>query len=86
MLPEALVDTIPEDLKTITGGDAKRLEAYPFEPDAFQEFLEGVATGAGSNKPSEILGRLQRASLRAMRLNKRTIDSAIVAATQEGGL
>jgi hypothetical protein len=86
VLPGALDETVPEALKQITGGDSERLAAYPFEPDALQEFLESVAGGAGSNKPSEILGRLQRASLRAMRMNQHTIDARAVAATQEGGL
>lgn len=86
VLPAALDTTIPEGLAAITGGDAERLAAYPFDQDALKEFVENVATGAGSNKPSEILGRLQRASLRAMRLEKQTIDSATVAATQEGGV
>jgi hypothetical protein len=86
VLPSARDTTIPADLQTITNGDADRLAAYPFEPDALQEFIDSVASGHGTNKPSEILGRLQRASLRAMRLDKRTIDSAMVLATQEGGV
>jgi hypothetical protein len=84
--PEALDATVPDELKALTGGDAERLAAYPFEPDALEEFLEVVAGSAGSNKPSEVLGRLQRASQRAMRENKPTIDAGIVATIQEGGI
>jgi len=86
MSPEALDTTIPEELKTTTGGDPERMNAYPFEPEALEEFLESVASGAGSNKPSEILGRLDRASKRALRLGQRTINLETVTATQEGGV
>jgi hypothetical protein len=84
--PEALDATVPQELRDITGNDAERLAAYPFEPEALEEFLTNLAEGAGSNKPSEILGRMQRAGLRVMRQGKRTIDLAAVNAVQQGGV
>jgi hypothetical protein len=83
---EARDPTVPQELRDITGNDNVRLAAYPFEPDALEEFLTSVSEGAGSNKPSEILGRMQRAGWRAMRLGKRTIDLAGVNAVQQGGV
>ena len=75
---EALSSEIPEELGKITGGDPQRLRCFPFEPDAFDEFVEQVSTGDLASKPSEVLVRLQKAALRAMRNDMRTINSRIV--------
>jgi len=76
--PGALDAAIPEELTQITGGDASRLRVFPFDPDAFEEFVEQVTRGELASKPSEVLLRLQKAAQRAMRHDRRTISSKIV--------
>ena len=78
MDPESTVTAIPPELLEITGGDPVALSTYPFEPDAFDEFVSQVSGSDYSNKPSEAQIRLQKAASRAMRYDKRLIDSAIV--------
>lgn len=78
MSPEALDDEVPEGLTETTGGDEDRLRFYPFEPDAFDDFVEQIAIGDMSSKPSEALIRLTKAATAAMRKDKKTIDSKIV--------
>lgn len=82
---EMLDDSIPGELARITEGDARRLETYPFVPDAFDEFVEQLAAGDLSSKPSEVLVRLQKAAQRAMRNDVRVIDSKIVDAISSEG-
>ena len=77
--PGALDDSLPEALREIVDGDPEKLRCFPFEPDAFSEFVQQLSGGELSNKPSEVLIRLQKAAQRAMRANKRTISSKIVA-------
>jgi len=76
--PEALDPSVPEELKQITAGDASRLQCFPFEPDALDTFVEQLATGTLSNKPSEVLIRVQKSARRAMLDGVRTISSKIV--------
>lgn len=83
---EARDSAVPDELQQMTGGAANRLETYPFEPDAFDEFIEQVATGHMSSKPSEVLIRLLKAAQRAMRKDQRTIDRAIVNEVNSEGL
>lgn len=78
MSPEALSENVPEGLTEVTGGDEDRLRFYPFEPDAFDNFVEQIAAGDMSSKPSEALIRLTKAATTAMRKDKKTIDSKIV--------
>ncbi len=78
LAPESLDTTVPEDLQKITGNDQKRLESFPFEPDALDAFVEQVATGNLSNKPSEVLIRVQKGARRAMLEGARTISAKIV--------
>ena len=70
--------TVPEELVAITNGDQDRLDAYPFEPEALDEFVEDVAAGGSANKPSEVLKRLLKATQRAIRKDRHTIDPSIV--------
>jgi hypothetical protein len=83
--PEALSGTVPDALQELTGNDPQRLAAYPFEPDALAEFVEQVAAGDLTNKPSEVLVRMQKAAQRAMRNDARTIDSRVVEAISAEG-
>jgi Cdc6-like AAA superfamily ATPase len=76
--PEALDVQVPEELRSITGDDPRRLETYPFEPDAFDEFLSQIAGGEMANKPSEAQHRLQKAAKKVMRLDERVITTKIV--------
>lgn len=78
-MEEAALDaTVPAELIEITDDDPDRLSFYPFEPDAFDDFVEQIAAGDMSSKPSEALIRLTKAAQMAMRQNKRLIDSKIV--------
>jgi hypothetical protein len=76
--PGALDAAVPAELTEITGGDTNRLRVFPFDPDAFEEFVEQVTRGELASKPSEVLLRLQKAAQRAMRHDRRTISSKIV--------
>ncbi|MES0171911.1 hypothetical protein [Mesorhizobium sp. M0006] len=78
MTADALSSEIPDELAKITGSDAERLRYFPFQPDAFEEFVEQIAAGDMSSKPSEALIRLTKAAQTAMRKDKPTIDRAIV--------
>jgi len=76
--PGALDSSLPEELRRIVDDDPEKLRCFPFEPDAFSEFVQQLSGGELSNKPSEVLIRLQKAAQRAMRNNKPTISSKIV--------
>ena len=84
--PGALDEQVPADLQEIVGGEQARLAAFPFEPDALQEFLEQVTADGNASKPSEMLMRLQKAAQRAMKLDRRTIGLDIVEAIANEGL
>jgi hypothetical protein len=75
---ELLEMSIPEELRRITGGDVARLEAYPFEPEALDEFLEELGVAESANKPSEVLKRMLKAAQRAIKKGRHTIDRDIV--------
>jgi hypothetical protein len=83
---EVLDPAVPQELTTITQGDQDRLDAFPFEPDALDEFVEDVAAGGSANKPSEVLKRLLKATQRAIRKDRRTIDRTIVAEINAEGV
>lgn len=82
---EALSAEVPEELTSLTGGDQRRLETYPFTPDAFDAFVGQLATGSRANKPSEALIRLQKVAQRAIRDEKRIIDFDLVDALASEG-
>jgi hypothetical protein len=69
---------VPRDLLELTGNDAEQLRTYPFAPDAFQEFVEQISIGDSTQKPSEVLLRVQKIAQRAMRTNKLMIDVKMV--------
>jgi hypothetical protein len=84
---EALLDSaIPQELQEIVGNDPDRLQAFPFEPDALEEFVEDVAGAGSANKPSEVLKRLLKATQRAIRQNQRTINRGIVSEINSEGI
>jgi Cdc6-like AAA superfamily ATPase len=79
-------EAVPEELTKITGGDPAALKVYPFEPAAFEEFVQQVSTGEASSKPSEVLKRVQKIAQRAMRADARTIDVKLVDALAAEGM
>jgi hypothetical protein len=81
--PGALDESVPSGLLEIIDNDPLRLESYPFEPAALDHFVQQLATGEMTNKPSEAQLRIQRAALRTMRLNRRTIDIETIDAIVE---
>jgi hypothetical protein len=70
--------TIPEELTAITNRDPDRFDAFPFDPDALNQFVEDMAATGSANKPSEVLKRLLKAAQLAIRKDRRTIDLSIV--------
>lgn len=79
-LGEAANDTaVPPELREILGDDPAALAAFPFTPEALDDFIVHSVTDVFANKPREILDRIDRAAARAMRLNQRRIDSDIIA-------
>lgn len=82
---DALDGAVPKELTALTGNDPKRLDTYPFEPDAFETFVEHLLVAEFGNKPSEALERLQKAAQLAHTSDKRTIDQSIVTAIQSEG-
>jgi Protein of unknown function (DUF2791). len=79
LLPDDAKDaSVPAELIEITGGDVRRLETFPFEPDAFDEFIENALMGSTASKPSEVLIRILKAAQRAIKTEQRTIGISIV--------
>lgn len=78
MSPEAYDPSIPPDLYAIVDSDDAKLAAYPFDPDALDLFVTELSTGGFANKPSEVLVRLQKYALRAMRYDSQIITEKIV--------
>jgi hypothetical protein len=69
---------VPSELIEITGGDPDRLRAFPFTPEALNEFVQQSVTDELANKPREVLIRIQRAATRAARLGERVISVEIL--------
>jgi hypothetical protein len=69
---------VPAALLEATGHDPEQLRTYPFTPEAFQEFVEQVSIGDSTQKPSEVLVRVQKIAQRAMRTDKLVIDVKMV--------
>ena len=66
-------------------GDPAALAAYPFTPEAFELFVEHTTAGEMANKPSEVLGRLQKGANKAISAGKKLIDEAIVESISSEG-
>jgi hypothetical protein len=76
---------VPQELEAITNGDRDQLEAFPFDPDALNQFVEDMAAAGSANKPSEVLKRLLKAAQLAIRKDRRTIDLSIVKQISQEG-
>lgn len=77
-LKSDLSETVPKPLQDIVTKAEERLDTYPFTKDALNEFVESCSQAELSNKPREVLMRLQRAAAKAIRKNEHLIDSSTV--------
>src|SRR5438093_5906028 len=77
-LGSQLDDSIPETLQAVVDNQGESLETYPFTSEALEQLIEDCATSDLSNKPREVLIRVQKAASRAVRKGSRLIDSAIL--------
>lgn len=84
--PKALDAKVPKDLQKIAEEDERALESYPFEPNAFDELIEQLNRGQSTNKPSEMLVRLQKCAQRAMREDRKRITKKIVEGIESEGM
>ena len=82
---DALDDTVPKALLDIVDNDEERLKTFPFETDAFDQFIEHLLVAEFGNKPSEALERLQKAAQIALTSGSRTIGAEVVDAIQAEG-
>jgi hypothetical protein len=78
--------SVPEELLSIVESNGGSLQAYPFTDEALDQFIEDCATSDLSNKPREVLIRIQKAAGRAMRINNRLIDKSILEEIQRDGV
>lgn len=78
--------TIPEELRSILDSSGSSLESYPFSDEALGQFIEDCSMSELSNKPREVLIRVQKAAGRAMRMNKRLIDQRILEEISRDGV
>lgn len=69
----------------VVGDDAEALEAYPLAPGALESFVSQIAVDDLSNKPRQILKRIQRAAGRAIKLGSPLITEEILEATKGEG-
>jgi hypothetical protein len=83
---KALDESIPDDLKSILEESGESLETYPLTNDAFEQFVEHCAMSDLSNKPREVLILMQKAAGRAMRRERRMIDSSILEEVLRDGM
>lgn len=92
-VPEPLLDalseedqdaTVPAELMAIVAGDTSALRSYPFTPEALEQFISDTEEDQ-LNKPRAMLKLIQAAAGRAIKLNKRTIDTAILSAVRGEG-
>jgi hypothetical protein len=77
-LKSDLSEIVPKALQDIVTGAGEALDTYPFTKDALDEFVESCSQAELSNKPREVLMRLQRAATKAIRKNEHLIDSSTV--------
>src|SRR5262249_44578864 len=82
---DAVGAPVPNELIELTCGDHGKLDSFPFEPDAFDEFIEQLAMGDLTNKPSEALVRLSKSAARAMQNDARTITVQVVKEIMQEG-
>lgn len=69
---------VPEGISSVVKGSDAGLRAYPFSPEALDEFLDQSVTDELAGKPREVLIRIQRAATRAARLRQPIITTEII--------
>ena len=82
---DALDRNVPEGLAKLTGGDPTKLGCFPFDADAFEEFVTQMSVSEYGSRPSAVLGQLQSGAQRTIRDGKRTIDMKIIEEIVAGG-
>jgi len=70
--------SIPQALQDAVSQAREDLTTYPFTRPALEEFIDSCAQAELSNKPREVLHRLQRAATKAIRKGDRLIDQNTV--------
>jgi hypothetical protein len=73
-----LTTTIPQQMQDAVSGAGEELSTYPFSRTALDEFVESCAQAELSNKPREVLIRLQRAATKAIRKGEHLIAQSTV--------
>jgi hypothetical protein len=73
-----LTTSIPQALQDAVSQASEDLTTYPFTRPALEEFIDSCAQAELSNKPREVLHRLQRAATKAIRKGDRLIDQNTV--------
>lgn len=74
MTQQALDPTVPPELQALVASSPEALEAYPFTPEALEIFADQCMSDEFSNRPREVLKRIQAAAKRAMRKGLPIID------------
>ncbi len=78
MSAAALDANVHADVLAATGGSPEALAAYPFTPEALEEFANQCADENLANRPREVLKRIQSAVKRTMRQNKLMVDMDVL--------
>jgi hypothetical protein len=82
-VPDTEIDS---ELSKLVAESGEPLETYPFTREAFEQFIEECATNDLSNKPREVLIRVQKAAGRAMRKDSKFISNAILEEISRDGI
>jgi Cdc6-like AAA superfamily ATPase len=85
-LSEGIDAPVPSELLEILKDQSATLETYPFTVEAFNKFVDDSLMADLSNKPREVLIRVQKAVGRAMRYGQRLIDSKILDEITKDGI
>jgi hypothetical protein len=85
-LSEGIDAPVPSELLEILKDQSATLETYPFTVEAFNKFVDDSLMADLSNKPREVLIRVQKAVGRAMRFGQRLIDSKILDEITKDGI
>lgn len=86
VMPAGYRPDVAEGLLPMIEANPQLLDSYPFEPDAFNQFVENALSGEQSSKPSEVLIRTLKVAQRAIKKGRRTIDISIVEEINAEGL
>jgi hypothetical protein len=77
-------DPMPQGLKDLLAGAGESIDTYPFTTEAFEEFVGHYAMSTATSIPREIINGLERCARRAMTLDKKLIDMAVLNKVIEG--